>query len=204
MGQRRLVIRDRITAIIGATLLCMLVASSYYYSIQTQYEGLKYVPSESSPDFQAKNVMLTSFDKNGIASDRLSAFEMNHFSDGHMNATDVRYFSLNPDKPQLTLKSERAWSNDDLETIELAGNVTVTRRADKQSPEMYFNTEYMRTYLDISRLETDKPVLMRRGSDEFKAKGGMSYDNIGRQLELKDRISTTFHPNTPSPSLPFN
>lgn len=204
MGQSRLVIRDRITAIIGAALLCVLVAGSYYYSIQTQYEGLKYVPSESSPDFQAKNVMLTSFDENGVASDRLSASEMNHYSDERMNATDVRYFSLNPEKPQLTLKSERAWSDDNLETLELAGNVTVTRRADQKGPEIYFNTEYMRTYLDISRLETDKPVLMRRGPDEFKAKGGMSYDNIGRQLELKDRVSTTFNPNTPSPSLPFN
>ncbi len=204
MGQRRLILRDRITAIIGATLLFMLVAGSYYYSIQTQYEGLKYVPSENSPDFQAKNVMLTSFNEHGIATDRLSASEMNHFSDERMNATGVQYFSLDPNKPQLTLKSERAWSHDNLETVELAGHVTVTRNSDEKGPSIFFNTDYLKTFLDTSRIETDKPVLMRRGSDEFTSQGGMSYDNIRRQLTLKEQVSTTFHPNTQSPEFPLN
>lgn len=203
MGQRRLILRDRITAIIGATLLFMLVAGSYY-SIQTQYEGLKYVPSENSPDFQAKNVMLMSFNEHGIATDRLSASEMNHFSDERMNATGVQYFSLDPNKPQLTLKSERAWSHDNLETVELAGHVTVTRNSDEKGPSLFFNTDYLKTFLDTSRIETDKPVLMRRGSDEFTSQGGMSYDNIRRQLTLKEQVSTTFHPNTQSPEFPLN
>lgn len=54
MSHRRLVIRERITAIIGAVLLLALVGLSYYYSIQVELAGLKYVPSESSPDFTAE------------------------------------------------------------------------------------------------------------------------------------------------------
>ncbi|EJX02417.1 protein containing DUF1239 [gut metagenome] len=74
----------------------------------------------------------------------------------------------------------------------------------EKGPDLYFNTDYLKTYLDISRIETNKPVLMRRGSDKFTAKGGMSYDNIGRQLELKEGVSTSFHPNTPSSTPSFN
>ena len=65
MAHRRLIIRERITAIAGAAILCVLVAGSYYYSVRSQMAGLKYVPSESSPDFMAENVALTDFNEVG-------------------------------------------------------------------------------------------------------------------------------------------
>ena len=50
MAHRRLIIQERITAIVGAALLFSLVGLSYYYSIQITLDDLKYVPSASSPD----------------------------------------------------------------------------------------------------------------------------------------------------------
>lgn len=86
MSHRRLVIRERITAIIGAVLLLALVGLSYYYSIQVELAGLKYVPSESSPDFTAENVTLTDFDAEGAATNRLAAQSVAHYSDERMHA----------------------------------------------------------------------------------------------------------------------
>ncbi len=108
MVHRRLVIRERITAIIGVALLLLLVGASYYYSIQIRFAGLKYVPSEMSPDFTARNVTLTDFDERGIASQRLAASTLDHYSDERVNATDPRYYSLDPEKPQLTLSGDKA------------------------------------------------------------------------------------------------
>ena len=79
MIHRSLVLRERITAIVGAALLLLLVGASYYYSVQTRIEALKYVPSETSPDFTARRVTLTDFDERGVATARLSASTMEHF-----------------------------------------------------------------------------------------------------------------------------
>ena len=54
MAHRRLVIRERITAIVGSSILLGLIGLSYYYSIQTTLSGLRYIPSESSPDFTGR------------------------------------------------------------------------------------------------------------------------------------------------------
>ena len=89
MIHRSLVLRERITAIVGAALLLLLVGASYYYSVQTRIEALKYVPSETSPDFTARRVTLTDFDERGVATARLSANTMEHFSDERMRATDA-------------------------------------------------------------------------------------------------------------------
>ena len=165
MIHRSLVLRERITAIVGAALLLLLVGASYYYSVQTRIEALKYVPSETSPDFTARRVTLTDFDERGVATARLSASTMEHFSDERMRATDASYHSLDPAKPQLALTGDRAWSNDSLETVELEGNVQLSRAPFKDEPDLFFTTEYIKGYLDTYRFETDRKVYMRRGID---------------------------------------
>ena len=194
MAKKSIVIRERITAIIGAALLLILVAASYYYSVQIQLSALKYVPSESSPDFMAKNVTMTDFDERGTAIHRISASTMEHFSDERVRATDARYYSLDPEKPQFTLVGDKAWSNDSLETMELSGSVTASRAATKEEPELLLRSDYIKGYLDEHRLETPRPVFMSRGQDTTQSEGGMKYDNVGRTIELSDRVVSVFHP----------
>ena len=198
MIHRSLVLRERITAIVGAALLLLLVGASYYYSVQTRIEALKYVPSETSPDFTARRVTLTDFDERGVATARLSASTMEHFSDERMRATDASYHSLDPAKPQLALTGDRAWSNDNLETVELEGNVQLSRAPFKDEPDLFFTTEYIKGYLDTYRFETDRKVYMRRGIDTTEASNGMKYDNILHTVELDGSVVSVFHPNAQS------
>lgn len=198
MIHRSLVLRERITAIVGAALLLLLVGASYYYSVQTRIEALKYVPSETSPDFTARSVTLTDFDERGVATARLSANTMEHFSDERMRATDASYHSLDPAKPQLALTGDRAWSNDSLETVELEGNVQLSRAPFKDEPDLFFTTEYIKGYLDTYRFETDRKVYMRRGIDTTEASNGMKYDNILHTVELDGSVVSVFHPNAQS------
>ena len=44
MAHRRLVLRERITAIVGSSILLVLIGMSYYYSIQSGLSGLRYSP----------------------------------------------------------------------------------------------------------------------------------------------------------------
>lgn len=94
MVQRNLVLRERMTALIGIALLLALVGLSYYYSIRITLEGLKYVPSLKSPDFIAKDVVVTDFDKDGTLLRRLLSQNVEHYSDGQMNAADARLQSF--------------------------------------------------------------------------------------------------------------
>ena len=80
MAHRRMIIRERLTAIIGSAILFALVATSYWYSIQTQVAGLKYVPSEMSPDFLARNVSLTDFTPEGTPKLLAYADDVQHLS----------------------------------------------------------------------------------------------------------------------------
>ena len=178
MIHRSLVLRERITAIVGAALLLLLVGASYYYSVQTRIEALKYVPSETSPDFTARRVTLTDFDERGVATARLSASTMEHFSDERMRATDASYHSLDPAKPQLALTGDRACFKDE--------------------PDLFFTTEYIKGYLDTYRFETDRKVYMRRGIDTTEASNGMKYDNILHTVELDGSVVSVFHPNAQS------
>ena len=198
MIHHSLVLRERITAIIGAALLLLLVGASYYYSIQTRIETLKYIPSETSPDFSARRVTLTDFDGRGIAKARLAASTMEHFSDERMRATDASYHSLDPAKPQLSLIGNRAWSNDSLETIELEGNVQLRRAPFEDEPVLFFTTEYVKGYLDTYQFETDRKVYMRRGIDTTEASNGMKYNNILHTVELEGDVVSVFHPNAQS------
>lgn len=203
MSHRRLVIRERITAIIGAVLLLALVGLSYYYSIQVELAGLKYVPSESSPDFTAENVTLTDFDAEGAATNRLAAQSVAHYSDERMHARNARFFTLGLDKPQMRLRANEALSNDGMETIELSGNVVLTQDASVDQPELEAKTEYLRGWLDTYRFDTDKPVFLRRGSDTTKSERGMVYDNVAHTVEMFDRIQTILHPqNFEAPASP--
>ena len=141
---------------------------------------------------------LTDFDERGVATARLSASTMEHFSDERMRATDASYHSLDPAKPQLALTGDRAWSNDSLETVELEGNVQLSRAPFKDEPDLFFTTEYIKGYLDTYRFETDRKVYMRRGIDTTEASNGMKYDNILHTVELDGSVVSVFHPNAQS------
>lgn len=194
MANRRLILKERITAIIGSGLLFALVALSYYYSVKVENEGLKYVPSESSPDFTAGNITLTDFSEDGSPKVRLAASSVAHFSDERMRAEDASLFSIEPGKPEIVASAEEAWSNDGMETIELSGNVSVFREATKNEPELEFKTEYIRGQLDTYTFETNHEVFMKRGLDSTKALNGMIYNNVDRTIELNGSVHTTLNP----------
>lgn len=134
MAHRRLIIQERITAIVGAALLFSLVGLSYYYSIQITLDDLKYVPSASSPDFTATDVTMSDFNEQGVASQRLAAQSVEHYSDERMMAHQATYHTLDPSKPQIVARADKAESLDGLETVQLTGTSVSPGPPPKRSP----------------------------------------------------------------------
>ena len=196
MTHRRLILRERITAIIGASLLCSLVGLSYYYSVAISVGDLKYLPSPTSPDFIADNVTLTDFDASGKAKQRLFAHTVEHFSDERMSATGALVYTLSPETPQLVVQADKADSPDGLETLDLTGNVLVTREADAKNPPLLLRSDYVKGWLDTYQFETDRPVFMSRGRDTTTSEHGMHYDNVEHRVTLFGRVQSVFQPQS--------
>ena len=185
MAHRRMIIRERLTAIIGSAILFALVATSYWYSIQTQVAGLKYVPSEMSPDFLARNVSLTDFTPEGTPKLLAYADDVQHFSDERMRAERIQVISLDPNSAPAFAQADEGWSNDGLETIDLTGHVLVHRRQYQDQPPMTFTTEHLTGWLDTQRFKTDSPVKITRGADETSSQNGLLYRSEEHTSELQ-------------------
>lgn len=190
-----LVLRERMTALVGIALLLGLVGLSYYYSLHFQLAGLKYVPSPKSPDFIAKDIVVTDFNQDGSLMRRLFATEAQHYSDGQMHTRDAQFQSYKANRSPVFIHSDKAWTKDSFETIELEGNVTAYQPAYGKNPELHFKTDYLKGFLDVDFFETEKPVQMRRGRDTTEASNGMEYDNVRHTIELKGNVISVFHPN---------
>lgn len=191
MAHRRMVLQERLTAIIGSLILLGLVGLSYYYSIQLSLLGLKYIPSASSPDFTATNVSLSDFDANGLPLQRLVAQRVKHYSDERMIALSAQFYTLNVDKPQVFVSADRAESMDALETIQLVGNVHATRAATATKEPLSFQTDFLNGFLDTHLFETTYPVVLQQGADITTAQNGLRYDNIAHTLRLHGPVKTT-------------
>lgn len=194
MASRRLVVRERITAIIGSLLLFIILLLSYWYSVHIDIEGLRYVPSEKSPDFVAQDINLTNFSETGTPLYRTSATAMQHFSDDRIRAENAFFLSLKPEDGFASGRANELWSNDGLETVELVGDVRFTRPAFEDEPALFVRTDRLHGWLDAMHFETDKAVFLQRGNDTTEASEGMVYDNVARTVVLNGNVRSVFHP----------
>ena len=104
-------LRDRITAGIGAGVLLVLVASSYYYSIRTEIDANQAFIDRDAPDFIAHNISVTEFTKDGSADRRVFAEYAEHCDAVGRQAPGARYRRYRAEhgrRRNLHLQRERA------------------------------------------------------------------------------------------------
>lgn len=181
--------RERISAIVAIALLLLLIGASYFYAVQSGLKNLKYVPSESSPDYTAQNVSLTTFNEKGEPVRRLSAAKMLHYSDDRTDTENPKLETLERGKPRVTATAARGWSHDGGETAVFDGGVKVTREAWQKSPAMSFSAQSVTVYPDTERFVTKTPVTLTRGRDTTTA-SGMAYDHVNGTVELTGSVRT--------------
>lgn len=190
-----LVFRERLTAIAGIVLLSILAVLSYIYSIEEQLAGLRYVPSENSPDFRAQKITLTDFSNDGTPKHRLAAQTFEHFTDNRIRAEGVRFLTLNPHMAPVRIQADRVWSADALETLEMSGHVVANRKAYANELPLRFSTDYLRGYLDTYTFTTPAPVTMQWGANTTEADGGLRYDHVGHTIDLNGGVRSHFVPS---------
>lgn len=186
-------LRDRITAGVGAGVLLVLVASSYYYSIRTEIEANQAFVDRDAPDFIAHNISVTEFKDDGSADRRLFAEYAEHYADGRMSSIKPRMVTLSADKPQVRATADSGQSVDGGETFTFNGNVLVTRAGDINNAPMRFTTPFATVYPDTSRLETSAPVVLEHGAD-ITTGIGITLDNVDRTVNIHTNVKSIFAP----------
>ena len=117
-------LRDRITAGLGVSVLAVLAAMSYYYSIHTETEALRAEIIRESPDFTSTNIALTQFKADGTAERRIFADYAEHYEDGRMTSLRPRLVTLSVDKPQVKASADTGISSDAGETVHLRATLS--------------------------------------------------------------------------------
>ena len=190
---------DRISMYLPIVMMGLLALGTYWLVRSTPvFEApLPSEPLRKDPDYTMKIFSVRSFDAAGKLKSEVTGQSAKHFPDSDtLEISLVRIRSFN-DKGQLTLAtSQRARTNSDGSEVELTGDARVVREpapGQKPADRLSFSGEQLMAYLKAKKMRSDKPVVLRRGQDEFTAES-MSLDNSARVVELRGRVRGTIVP----------
>ncbi len=149
-------------------------------------------PKPGTPDVVVDRVVITQFDAQGLARNKLFAEKLTHYDvSDNIELASPRLVSLRPDQPQVDARAQRARIENAGEKVHMMGSVLLTRSATASEPPMRLSTEYLLALPDQDRFSTDKPVQMERGPATVTA-SSMVYDNIARTVDLQGDVKGTF------------
>jgi lipopolysaccharide export system protein LptC len=184
---------ERLASWFAIVLMVGVLATSYFYA-----QSLRGDTSDSgrvgTVDFFAENIALTGFDAFGKPRYRLFADRMTHYGNSDdVDLAQPKLLSMRPEQPQVQAVSHEAHAQNNAETIEMVGDVVVTRSADAQRAAMRLETQEMTVVPDDDHFWTEEPVRLTSGETVMTGRG-MDYDNVSRHVELHSDVKGLFPP----------
>jgi len=187
--------RERLTSLIAIVLLAVVSATSYWYARLLKAPKSSVIAAPGTPDFEAEKLVITQFDAQGRARNKLFAERLLHYADtDNVDLASPRLVSLRPDQPQFEVKAERGRIENAGERVHLYDAVDLRRAAGVDTPPMRARTEYLLAIPDEDRYSTDRPVDVERGSTRILADRGMQLDNIARTAQFEGKVRIVLPP----------
>ncbi|SPE25704.1 conserved exported hypothetical protein [Burkholderiales bacterium] len=183
---------ERVASWFAILLMAAVLGTSYWYA-QTLRAGTAADTGRiGAVDLFAEDIALTGFDTMGRAHYRLFADRMTHFgSSDDVDLENPRLLSLRLDQPQVQATALRAHAINNAQTVQMRGNVVITRAASAERPAMRMQTEELTAIPDEDRFWTEAPVRIESGRSVINARG-MDFDNIARHVELHSDVVGSF------------
>ena len=145
------------------------------------------------PDYFMRDFVIKNFLPNGDLRSELHGTEGRHYPDTDTIEVDqVRMRSVSPEGLVTRSSANRGLSNSDGSEIQLFGNAIVIREpavsaSGKATPRLEFRGEFLHAFLDTEKVQSNKPVTLIRGSDQFTG-DTLDYDNLSGVANLKGRV----------------
>ena len=145
------------------------------------------------PDYFMRDFVIKNFLPNGDLRSELHGDEGRHYPDTDTIEVDqVRMRSVSPEGLVTRSSANRGLSNADGSEIQLFGNAIVIREpavsaGGKATPRLEFRGEFLHAFLDTEKVQSNKPVTLIRGSDQFTG-DSLDYDNLSGVANLTGRV----------------
>ena len=192
---------ERMSLYLPVILMGVLALATYWMVRSTpQLPSLgQEAPARHEPDYFMHKFSVKTFDGAGRLKSEVLGADARHFPDTDTLEIDqVRIRSFNEEGRLTTATAKRALTNSDASEVQLFGDARVVREplldpTGKNQPRVEFRGEYLHAFMNTERIQSNQPVQLIRGNDQFTA-DSMNYDNQDRVMQLQGRVRGTLIP----------
>lgn len=183
---------DRLALAFPVFVVLLLTALSFWLDAVVKTANPPDTVRRHDPDFIVDNFVASQTGTDGQLKHTLRARRMTHYLDddsSHLEAPRLVHFT--PKGLEVTAQSDSAQMSSDGATIQLTGNVRLTRAPVANQSELVLLTESLVVTPDKSFARTDQPVVIQNATSRTDAVG-LEFDYNTRQLELLRDVRTTW------------
>ena len=152
-------------------------------------------PARHEPDYFMREFSVQEYSATGTLRNELQGREMRHYPDTDSFALDAPQFvAFDEQGRRMDASAKRGTSNQDGSLIELMDDAQVQRVAPGgNEPPLHFSGNHLRVFADDKRVESDQPVVLRRGASTFKG-GKLRYDHKTGLAQLDAPVTALLPP----------
>ena len=192
---------DRVSTYLPVILMGLMALGTYWLARNTPSfaaPGAQRTLTHE-PDYFMRGFSVKSFDPDGRMKSEIHGAEARHYPDTDTLEIDQpRIRSFNAEGMLTVATARLAMSNADGSEVQLIGNAVVTREpaeGAKDAPRMEIRSEFLHLFVQAERIRSHKPVVLKRGDDEFHA-DTLEYNHLERVLELRGRVRGQIGPGS--------
>lgn len=151
-------------------------------------------PKRTDPDYYVEKFNFVRMSKTGEARYNISGAKLVHFpEDDAFEIQQPVLHSLAPDRPPMTMRSNRAIVDKDNTRIQMIDNVQIDRPASATTSNFHLTSDSMLIFPDEDLMRTDKPVDLTLGTTTLSGIG-MSANNATGEFRVLNRVRGKFLP----------
>lgn len=176
---------DRLGQFISVGLFLVLAVASWGLTEYLQRGRMMSAPMDAAgPNAVIENPKIVRSDPAGQPQYRLEAASIIHSERNDRSEIQQPIVSsLASNKPLTVVRAQTAVATDQLNRIDLQGNVLITRAADGNQPAARIETERATLLIKEERAVSDAPVLISRGASTLSGVG-MVFDQKTQKIEI--------------------
>ncbi|WP_034296002.1 LPS export ABC transporter periplasmic protein LptC [Herbaspirillum sp. RV1423] len=187
---------QRIRLIIVLVVLTTLALGSFWVLqvMRRNIDDTLAARPRSKPDYYVEQFSYVKMSETGQPRYDIVGEKMVHFPDtDSFEVTSPVITSLDKAKPPMTLRSKRAFIEDDNSKIHMYEDVNADRAAIGKTEDMHLKTEYLLLLPDDDVARTDKPVEITMGKSVMTGTG-MIANNAIQEFQLLHDVRGTYQP----------
>lgn len=192
---------DRFLLYLPLAVMAVLALGTYWMVRSTAVaEAPRAARAEpTGPDYFMDGFSVKTFDAQGRVRSEVLGDKARHYPQNKWMEIDNILIRSFDEKGRLTTAAaRRGLTNEDGSEVQLIGNAVVVRESQPQGtgggqPRMEYRGEFLHAFLQTERIQSHKPVELRRGKDRFSA-DRLDFDNIEQVVQLDGRVRGTLVP----------